>query len=69
VTFRPFINDAVALTEVSKFHITGLQAQYIGFTGMISLDPADEVDMRVLIDAGTADLSFLGAALTMHRVG
>lgn len=69
VTFRPHINDAVALTEVQQFMSNGPDIQVVSFTGMGSFDPADEIDIRVLIDTGTANLTFQAAGFHMHRVG
>lgn len=69
VTFRPHVNNAVGFTELSQFHATGANAEAFAFSGMGSFDPADELDMRVLLNTGTANLTFLGASFVMHRVG
>lgn len=69
VTFRPHINDAVTLTEVDQFVGTGSDTQVVSFSAIADLDPADEIDMRVLLNTGTANMTFLAAALMMHRVG
>jgi len=69
LTFRPHINDAPVLTDVDQFMSNGSDIQVISFTAMGSFDPGDELDMRVLVDTGTTDLTFTAAALLMHRVG
>jgi hypothetical protein len=69
VTFRPHINDLVALTDVDQFMSNGSDIQIISFSAMGSFDPGDELDMRILIDTGTSNITFTAAALSMHRVG
>lgn len=69
LTFRPFVNNAVALTEIQQFMSNGPDIQIISFSGIGEFDPGDQIDMRVHIDSGTSNLTFHAATFSMHRVG
>lgn len=69
LTFRPFVNNAVALTEIQQFMSNGADIQIISFSGIGEFDPGDQIDMRVHVDTGTSNLTFEAATFTMHRVG
>ncbi len=69
VTFRPFINAVQADWEISRFLSTGSDTGVVSFSSCLPLSADDVVDMRVKINTGTADLTFLGAGLTLFRVG
>lgn len=68
VTFRPHVNGAPGLVEVDRDvaqNDTGVAA----FSGIIPYSAGDYVDMRVKIDSGTTNLTFLAAGLSCFRVG
>ena len=69
LTFRPFVNNAVALTEIQQFMSNGSDIQIISFSGIGNFDPGDQIDMRVHVDTGTSNITFHAATFTMHRVG
>lgn len=68
VTFRPHVNGSPGLVEVDR-DVAANDTGVVAFNGIISYTGGDEVDMRVKIDAGTSDLTFLAAGLSTHRVG
>ncbi len=69
LTFRPHVNNAVALTDIQQFMSNGSDIQIISFSGIGEFDPGDQIDMRVLVDTGTTNLTFEAATFTMHRIG
>lgn len=69
LTFRPFVNNAEALTDIQQFMSNGPDIQIISFSGVGNFDPGDQIDMRVHVDTGTSNLTFEAATFTMHRIG
>jgi hypothetical protein len=68
VTFRPHINGSPGIVEVDRF-VSSSDTGVASFEGIIPYAASDSIDMRVKVDTGTADLTFLAAALNIHRVG
>jgi len=68
-SFSAFKNGAAIQPEVDQFLSTGADTQVVGGSGIQSFVAADFVDMRVKIDSGTANLTFLALGFSAHRVG
>jgi hypothetical protein len=69
VTFREHKNGAPGPVEVDR------SVRNVGDTGVVAFEDieaesgGDYIDMRVKIDSGTTNLTFLASALSVHRVG
>lgn len=69
ITFRPHINGVPGNTEVDRFAATGMDAGSAGLSTILLADALDECDIRVKIDSGSSDLTFLSASCSVFRVG
>lgn len=69
VTFRPHVNGSPGIVEVDRFLSTGSDTGVVSFEGIIPYTANDVIDMRVKLDTGTSDMSFLAAGFNIHRVG
>jgi hypothetical protein len=69
ITFREFKNGSPGIVEVDRWIGTGSDTGVVSFEDIESESVGDVIDMRVKIDSGTTDLTFLAAAMTVHRVG
>jgi hypothetical protein len=68
VTFRPHINNIAGPIEVDR-DVSALDTGSAGFTDIINYTVGDVIDIRVKVDTGTSNLTFLGAGLNIHRLG
>lgn len=68
-TFRLYKNGSPDSIEADRFIATIGDTGAIAANGLISLAAGDELDLRVKINTGTTNLTFLAAALSVHRVG
>lgn len=69
VNFRPHLNGSPGLIEVDRFLGTGSDTGVVAFNGILAYAPGDTIDIRVAVDSGTANLTFLAASFNAHRVG
>lgn len=69
IHFQPHTNNAVGLLEVDRFVGSAGDVGVIAMHTVVPYAKGDVVDMRVLIDSGTADLTLEAMAFCMFRVG
>lgn len=69
VTFAPFLNGSVDILDVQEFFATGPDTHSVAFSMIVARSAADFTDVRVKVDVGTVNFAFLGANLSVHRVG
>lgn len=67
VTFRPHLNGSPGLVEVDRDIAAG-DTGSVSFSGIITYAAGDEIDVRVKVDTGTNNLTFLAAGLNIHRI-
>ena len=68
-SFSAFKNGAAIQPEIDQIIGNGSDTQVVGGSGIAEFTAADFIDMRVKIDSGTANLTFLAAGFSAHRVG
>jgi len=68
-TFAPHINDGIGLVEVNRFVSTGADVGSLSMSSVVPYTATDVVDMRVKINAGTTNLTFLAAGISVFRIG
>ena len=69
ITFAPHVGGSIGLVEVDRWISTGTDTGSISMGGIIPYTAAAVIDMRVKIDVGTTNLTFLAAGLSVFRVG
>ncbi len=69
ITFRPYTNGSPAIIEASRFIGTVGDTGSIGFSTITEFAAGDVCDLRVKVNTGTVDLTFLAAGRSAHRVG
>ena len=69
VTFAPFLNGSVDILDVQRFFATGAETHSVAFSMIVARTAADFMDVRVKVDTGTVNSTFLGASFSAHRVG
>lgn len=69
VTFREHKNGVAQPVEVDRFIATGSDTGVVSFEDIEVESAGDVIDLRVKIDTGTTNLTFLAAGITAHRVG
>ena len=69
VAFTPFINDSIGIVAVDRWIGTNTDTGVVSFQGIIPYAAGDVIDMRVAVDSGTIDLTFLAAGFNIFRVG
>jgi hypothetical protein len=69
VHFQPFINNTVGLVEVTRFIGTGSDTGLVAMNAVVPYSAGDEVDIRVLLNTGTQDVTFEALGFTIFRVG
>ena len=68
VTFRPHVNGNAGPIEVDRDVAAG-DTGVVAFSGIINYAEGDVVDIRVKVDAGTNNLTFLAAGFMGFRMG
>lgn len=69
VTFAPFLNGSVDILDVQQFFATGPDTHTVALSFIESRTAGDFSDMRVKVDTGTVNSTFLAAGFSVHRVG
>lgn len=69
IHFQPHTNNAVGLLEVDRFIGSAGDVGVIAMHAVVPYAKGDVVDMRVLIDSGTGDVTFEAIGFCMFRVG
>ena len=69
VTFREHKNGVAGPVEVDRSIRNVNDTGVVAFEDIETEAANDYIDMRVKIDAGTTNLTFLASALSVHRVG
>ena len=69
VKFRPHLNGSPGLIEVDRFVSTSGDTGVVAFNGVIPQAATTKIDVRVAIDTGTTNLTFLAAGFSAFRVG
>lgn len=70
VTFTPHVNGvASSLLEVDRFIATGSDTGVVAMQSIVPYTAGQYGDIRVNVDSGTANLTFLAAGMSIHRVG
>jgi hypothetical protein len=68
-TFSAVKNNSQIQPEVDQFLGSGSDTQVVAGMGIDSFVAGDFIDVRVKVNTGTANLTFLAAAFSAHRVG
>jgi len=68
-TFSAVKNNAEIQPEIDQFLGTGADTQVVAGMGIVAFVAGDFIDVRVKIDSGTANLTYLAAGFSAHRVG
>ncbi len=68
VTFAPHIGGTIGTIEADR-DVAALDTGSASLSGIFTYAKGDTIDVRVKVDTGTSNLSFLGAGLSIHRVG
>ena len=69
VTFYPFVDDIQGLVESDRWISTVGDTGSTGFSYIASHTAGGVIDIRVKLDSGTSNLTFLGAGFNIFRVG
>ena len=69
VTFRPHINGVAGAVEVDRFVAVGDDTGVSSFEEILPFETNDFIDMRVKLNSGTSNMTYLAAALNLNRVG
>lgn len=69
VTFAPHVNGSIGLVEVDRWIGTNTDTGVVSMGAIIPYTVADVIDMRVKVDSGSIDLTFLAAGFNFFRVG
>lgn len=68
-TFSAVKNNSQIQPEIDQFLATGSDTQVVAGMGIDAFVAGDFIDVRVKINTGTANLTFLAAGFSAHRVG
>jgi len=68
-TFSAVKNNSQIQPEIDQFLSTGIDTQVVSGMGIDAFVAGDFIDVRVKINTGTANLTFLAAGFSAHRVG
>lgn len=69
VTFTPFLNGSTGVVNASKQVPNLAETVAISYNEILTLTADQPVDMRVNVDAGTSDITFIGWSFWIRRVG
>lgn len=69
VTLTPFVDGAAGSVTVDKQVTNTGDTVAVSFTGIITRAAAEELDVRISVDTGTSDISFVGWSLWTIRIG
>jgi len=69
VTIAPFLNGSVDIVDVQEFFPVGPDTHSVAFSMIVSRTAGDFTDVRVKVDVGTVNSTFLAGSLSAHRVG
>jgi len=68
-SFSAHLNGAAIQPEIDQLLGNGADTQVVAGMGIAEFNAADFIDIRVKVDSGTANLTFLAAGFSAHRVG
>ncbi|TDI15328.1 MAG: hypothetical protein E2P05_07250 [Acidobacteria bacterium] len=68
-SFAAHVNGGAIQPEIDQLIGNGADTQVVAGMGIASFNAGDFIDIRVKVSTGTADLTFLAAGFSAHRVG
>lgn len=69
VTFRPHVDGVPGAIEVDRWISSAGDTGVVAFSSCLSLAAGEACDVRVKIDAGSTNLTFLASGCSFFRVG